>query len=137
MDNETALRKQAEKTLNERLLFEGLVSQLLATFVNLPSDEVDSEIETRLRFMGEFLEADRCVLKVNSSRGDQKEATYFWLSNQITPERNVFTILSLDWASFLGLIFQCWLKLPLSGLLLSRLFIRCHRCLTLALVLIR
>ncbi len=43
----------------ERLRFETLLAKLSATFVNLPSDQVDSQIESALRRLVEFLEVDR------------------------------------------------------------------------------
>ena len=55
-------RKQAEEALRERLQFEHLLSGLSARFVNMPPDQVDSEIEDGLRQILEFFQVDRCAL---------------------------------------------------------------------------
>lgn len=55
-------RKRIRLELEERLRFEQLTSDLSGRFVNLPSDEVDSEINKWLRSITEFFEADRCSL---------------------------------------------------------------------------
>jgi signal transduction histidine kinase len=45
--------------LQERLRFETLLAELSATFVNLPATQVDSQIESALQRLVEFLELDR------------------------------------------------------------------------------
>ncbi len=55
-------RKRAEEALGERLQFEQLLSGLSARFVNIPPDQVDSEIEDGLRQILEFFQVDRCAL---------------------------------------------------------------------------
>ena len=55
-------RKQIEKTLQERLAFEELLSGLSARFVNLSPYEVDGEIEQALKQLLEFFPADRSGL---------------------------------------------------------------------------
>jgi PAS domain S-box-containing protein len=55
-------RKQAQQALVERLRFERLLSNLSARFVNIPPDQVDPEIEYRLRQILEFFQVDRCGL---------------------------------------------------------------------------
>ncbi len=55
-------RKQIEDAFKERLAFEELLSDLSARFVNLPSDQIDTEIERSLQRLVEFFPADRCGL---------------------------------------------------------------------------
>jgi signal transduction histidine kinase len=55
-------RRQDRLEINERLRFERLISGLSAGFVNLPSEEVDNEINRGLRSTTEFFEADRCTI---------------------------------------------------------------------------
>ena len=55
-------RKQAEEALEDRLRFERLLSDLSARFVNIPPDQVDSEIEDGLRQILEFFQVDHCAL---------------------------------------------------------------------------
>ena len=45
--------------VHERLRFETLLAELSATFVNLPASQVDSQIESALRRLVEFLDVDR------------------------------------------------------------------------------
>ncbi|HEV3444655.1 MAG TPA: hypothetical protein VG099_08440, partial [Gemmataceae bacterium] len=46
---------QLLELLNERLRFESLLSRLSAIFINLPAEEVDSQIERGLQQIVEFL----------------------------------------------------------------------------------
>jgi len=55
-------RKQAERTLKERLSFEELLSALSARFVNLSIDRVDAEIHDAMMKVLEFFNVDRFVL---------------------------------------------------------------------------
>ncbi len=55
-------RKQAERALEERLRFETLVSELSATFVNLPASKAGEEIRRGLEYIVEFLGVDRSTL---------------------------------------------------------------------------
>src|SRR5436190_2900700 len=45
--------------VEDRSHFESLLAELSATFINLPASQVDSQIESALRRIVEFLEADR------------------------------------------------------------------------------
>jgi hypothetical protein len=49
-------------SVQERMGFETLLAHLSATFVNLPADRVDSEIESALRRLVVFLGVDRGAL---------------------------------------------------------------------------
>jgi PAS domain S-box-containing protein len=64
-------RKQIRLQIEERLRFEGLISNLSASFVNLPPDEVDSKINKGLRSVTEFFDADRCTIGLFSEDGTQ------------------------------------------------------------------
>ena len=46
-------------SVRELLEFENLLADLLGTFIILPGDQVDSQIESALRRIVEFLEVDR------------------------------------------------------------------------------
>ena len=56
LSREIKKRKQAEQNLKERLIFEELLSDLSARFVNLPADQVDGEIENAQRRVCELLD---------------------------------------------------------------------------------
>jgi transcriptional regulator with GAF, ATPase, and Fis domain len=55
-------RTQIEQALESRLRFERLLSDLSARFVNIPPDQVDSEIDYGLRQILEFFRVDRAGL---------------------------------------------------------------------------
>jgi len=55
-------RKQVKQSLEDRLRFEQLLSDLSARFVNIPPDRVDSEIDHGLRQILEFFQVDRVGL---------------------------------------------------------------------------
>ena len=55
-------RKRAEEALSDRLQFEQLLSGLSARFVNIPPDQVDSEIDDGLQKVLELFQVDRCAL---------------------------------------------------------------------------
>src|SRR5262245_60760546 len=57
--------------VEERLRFETLLADLSATFVNLPPGEVDTQIDSALGRLVEFLGVDRCGLA--EFLGDQKQ----------------------------------------------------------------
>ena len=59
-------RRRARLELDERLRFEGLISDLSASFVNLTPDGVDAEVERWLRPITEFFAVDRCTIGIVS-----------------------------------------------------------------------
>ncbi|MBX3426955.1 MAG: hypothetical protein KF688_14850 [Pirellulales bacterium] len=54
-----AIAGEIGDSLDERARFEQLLIELTATFINLPSHEIDDQIETALRRLGEFLGVGR------------------------------------------------------------------------------
>ena len=64
-------RKRSAEALQKRLAFETLVSHLSAAFINLPTEDINAEIERWLGQIGEFLRIDRStILHVPSDCGD-------------------------------------------------------------------
>lgn len=55
-------RKQVELALEERIGFEQLLADLTADFVNLPSDQIDQQIDSHLVSLVNFLEIDRSTV---------------------------------------------------------------------------
>src|SRR3984893_10812971 len=62
--------------LNERLRFESLLSRLSATFINLPAEDVDGQIERGLQQIVEFLGIERSSLAQFSEDGSQLVVTH-------------------------------------------------------------
>ena len=52
-------RKRAEQALEERLRFERLLTDLSATFVNLPPDRIDEKIDKSMKMLVDVLGHDR------------------------------------------------------------------------------
>lgn len=62
--------------IQDRLKFETFLAELSATFVNVPADYVDSEIESALRQIVEFLGIDRSGFGEITADGKQIEITH-------------------------------------------------------------
>jgi len=62
MQAEMTERKRTEQVLEERLKFETLLAELSARFINLPADQIDSEIEDAQCQICELLDIDRSTL---------------------------------------------------------------------------
>lgn len=71
-------RKRSADALKERLAFETLLSDLSATFVNLPDAEIDSQIEHWLGRIGELLGIDRSSILRFSDSGPDVAITHTW-----------------------------------------------------------
>jgi formate hydrogenlyase transcriptional activator len=78
-------RKFAEEARQELLRFERLISDLSAGFVNLPSQEVDSEINRGLRSITEFFNADRCTIGIFSEDGTRLSRIFEYVSEGAEP----------------------------------------------------
>ncbi len=71
--------------LNERLRFETLLARLSATFINLPADEVDDQIERGLQQIVEFLGIERSGLWQFSEDGSQLLVTHSYAVSGVAP----------------------------------------------------
>ena len=54
--------KQTEENIKKQLQFEKLISRISSKFINLPHDQVDSEIEDGLKLVAEAFGIDRSLL---------------------------------------------------------------------------
>ena len=59
---DTSAQKQAERLSQERLAFEHLLTDLSASFVNLPVDKITQQIDASLKMLVQFLGNDRSTL---------------------------------------------------------------------------
>ncbi len=78
-------RKRSADALKERLVFETLLSDLSATFVNLPDAEIDSQIEHWLGRIGELLGIDRSSVVRFSDNGADIAITHAWAAPGLPP----------------------------------------------------
>jgi formate hydrogenlyase transcriptional activator len=69
-----------EKTLQEHLRFEQLMSDISARFINIYPDRVDAEIENALREVLEFFQIDRCGLLRSSPGSTTWQVTHLAVS---------------------------------------------------------
>lgn len=74
-------RKRSADTLEERLAFETLLSDLSATFVKLPDGRIDSEIERWLARIGELLGIDRGSVVRFSDDGPDVAISHAWAAS--------------------------------------------------------
>ena len=89
-------RKRATDLLNDRLAFETLLSELSATFINLPADEIDGEIERWLARIGELLGIDRGT--VVQFVGRKIAVTHSWAAPGLTRASPVLSDEGFAWA---------------------------------------
>lgn len=73
-------RKSMELNLEQALKFQEMLSVLSAKFVNLPSDQVDVEIENGLQHIARFLDLDRCVMARLSEDKSQTITSHSWVA---------------------------------------------------------
>jgi formate hydrogenlyase transcriptional activator len=76
---------QIRLQVEERLRFEGLISNLSAGFVNLPPDKVGGEIAKGLRSITEFFDADRCTIGLFSEDGTKLVNAFEYHSAEAEP----------------------------------------------------
>jgi PAS domain S-box-containing protein len=66
-----ARARKISEEIHLRLNFERTLSDLSATFINLPPEHVDEELAKGVRVLAEALDADRCLLgRVDAKTGD-------------------------------------------------------------------
>lgn len=78
--------KQKEKALQYRLELERLVAGISTRFVNLPSGDIDREIDRALEMIGDFTGADRCSVWQFRADGAQMDATNEWCASGMEPQ---------------------------------------------------
>jgi signal transduction histidine kinase len=83
--------------LDERLRFETLLSRLSATFIHLPAEEVDGQIERRLQQIVDFLGIDRSSLAQFAEGGRKLLMTHSYSVPGIPPFPNVDLAGPLPW----------------------------------------
>jgi PAS domain S-box-containing protein len=71
-------RKLAEQALENRYQFEELLSELSASFVNLPASQVDPQIEYWLERLVEFFDVERARIIQPEEEGRRYRDTHAW-----------------------------------------------------------
>jgi signal transduction histidine kinase len=83
--------------VQERLRFETLLADLSATFVNLPANQVDSQIESALRCLVEFLEVDRGGLAEALVDQEKLVITHSYHLPGVPPQPRIIVDEQLPW----------------------------------------
>jgi signal transduction histidine kinase/integral membrane sensor domain MASE1 len=84
-------RRRTQEALQERLLFEEMLSRLSGAFVHLPGHEMDAAFETWLARLGEFLRLDRVLLFRLSADQQEMVVAYSWIVAGAEPVPRVTT----------------------------------------------
>jgi len=90
-------RKRSRLEIEERLRFERLISDLSAGFVNLPLEEVDSEINRGLRSITEFFNVDRCTIGLFSEDKTLLARVFEYLSPGAEPAPESISKEQMPW----------------------------------------
>ncbi|MGD8252135.1 MAG: sigma 54-interacting transcriptional regulator [Desulfobacterales bacterium] len=76
---------KSESSINKRLRFERMISNLSARFINLPTERIDDEIENALQMVMDFFQVDRCGLLHCLPERDVWKITHAVYSAHATP----------------------------------------------------
>jgi PAS domain S-box-containing protein len=83
--------------LHERLGFASLLARLSATFIHLPAEAVDGQIEDGLRQLVEFLQIDRSSVVQFAEDGSRLVATHSFAAPGVSPFPPVNIATALPW----------------------------------------
>ena len=83
---ERSRRRRAERSLGERLRFETLLSEQVATFSRVSGADVDPAIQRSLRQMADFLVVDWGTLTEYSDDSRKARATHWWAADGVRPK---------------------------------------------------
>jgi PAS domain S-box-containing protein len=92
-----ARRRKVEESLVERLTFEQLLSELSTTFIDLPEEQVDLNMENGLARIAEFLKMDRVTLFEFSRDRTEITATFSWSGEGTSPAPALVKAADLPW----------------------------------------
>ena len=90
-------RKNMHQRLELALKFQEMIAVLSAKFVNLPSDQVDVEIENGLRHIARFLDLDRCVMALHSDDKSQTITSHSWVADGVESVTAVIGNETIPW----------------------------------------
>ncbi len=90
-------RARAENALRERLEFEKLLSELSASFVNLPAEEIDQTINHHLRELVKVAQVEGCSLIEFSRNHDEACVTHRYDSTGVLASFSVIKFEQFPW----------------------------------------
>ena len=92
-----ARRRKVEESLVDRLMFETLLSDLSTTFLSLPEERVDSNLEESLGRMGASLQMDRITLYEFSQDRTELSLSFAWTKQRSESVHAVVKTSQLPW----------------------------------------
>jgi PAS domain S-box-containing protein len=96
-------RKQAEEALVQQSFLQKILMDIATTYINLPLEEVDQAIQTALRDLGEFVEADRAYIFDYNFNVGICANTFEWCRDGIIPQLEALQAVPLaelpDWVA--------------------------------------
>ncbi len=94
---ERSRRRRAERSLGERLRFETLLSEQVATFSRVSGADVDPAIQHSLRQMADFLVVDWGTLTEYSGDGGTARPTHWWAAEGVRPKPSAVGFDEIPW----------------------------------------
>jgi formate hydrogenlyase transcriptional activator len=88
---------QTRQQLEDRLRFEGLISDLSAGFVSISSTEIEDEIKKWLQRITDFFDADRCTLGLFSEDGTLLRSAFEYHQAGVEPAPTSLSEDQLPW----------------------------------------
>jgi two-component system, LuxR family, sensor kinase FixL len=92
-------RRLVQETLEERVRFEQLVSELSNTFINLPPEWMEAQIISGLGQVASFLRFDIAALSVFTGRGTAGRVAYIWRAEGVPEIPSDLTDKNFPWAA--------------------------------------
>lgn len=92
-------RRKFEQSLLERVAFEKMLSELSATFINLPEEQVGATLERSLGKLAEFLHLDRITLYGLSKENKDVWTTFSWRREGVEKPPATIATKELPWWS--------------------------------------
>ena len=94
---ERAGRRRAERSLGERLRFETLLSEQVATFSRVSGADVDRAIQRALRRIADFLSVDWGNLTEYSDDSQTARVTHWWAAEGVGPQPSAIGFEEIPW----------------------------------------
>ena len=94
---ERARRRRAEVLLGERLQFETLLSEQVATFSRISAADVDREIQRALRRIADLLGVDWGNLTEYSDDSRTARVTHWWVADGVGPQPSAIGFEEIPW----------------------------------------
>ncbi|MFQ5674327.1 MAG: PAS domain S-box protein [bacterium] len=96
LQSEIQDRKRVEKALEEHWSFEALLAKISSDFINLPARQIDKEINSALRLLGELMKVDRAYIAEFSEDQSLVSLKYEWTAPNVRPRSPAFQNLEID-----------------------------------------